>query len=83
VTGHDIDALLPPRVYGQGLCIPQTFKATLEFRRTVHELRDRNRLYGYPDGYVEQHHARIRWSRFALIWPAIGAQMIIEREVSP
>jgi hypothetical protein len=83
VSGYDVDALLPPRVYSQGLCIPQTFHATLEFRRTVYELRDRNRLYGYPLGYVEQHHARIRWSRFALLWAAIGAQLIIEHEVSP
>lgn len=78
-----IDRRLPQRVHPHGLVIPQTFSATLEFRRTVYELSGDNCSYGFPAGYVEQHQERIRWARFGLLWPAIGAQMIVECEVSP
>jgi hypothetical protein len=76
-----VDRLLSPRVDGVGLCIPQTFSATLEFRRTYYQLRDPCVIHPVPNGYVEQHHERIRWSRFALLWAALGAQMVIEHEV--
>jgi hypothetical protein len=82
IAANRVDALLVRPVYGHGLVVPQTFIARLEFRRTVHESPIPGRSSGnYPIGYVEQHHARIRWARFALVWAALGAQMRLEHEV--
>lgn len=59
-----------PHGCARGYHIPQHFHVTIEHARTV---------YGEPaNGWVEQWHARIKWSRFALLWSAIAAQLILD-----
>lgn len=81
VNARAIDRSLPRQLHSTGMVIPSSMMIHLEFRRVAYELRGDGFSYGYPTGYVEQHHRRQRWSMFALVWANIGAQKVIEHEV--
>lgn len=61
-----------PRSIQITTAIPQSFNARLEHRRSAHG--------EIPMAYIDQWHDRIKWSRFALTWCAIGAQMALDGE---